>query len=496
MSETQRINSLKWHPGHMKRKVFIQVTKPRRTETNLMLKQNYNNSIKSPKTKYAKEVSIKFGAWRQFNDKQLYKLFHNLFRSNFTIDSLSFDLTNCVKISSDGFKYMEKELSKIKQLKKLEIVLHGHYGIFDGSLKTLARLISRFRNLESLSFDFSHCYSITDIGLSKILKSISRLICLNSLSLNLEDCQSISDTSLFQLDKSLQKHVNIVTFKLNLGKIIPDFAERQEITNKGFHKLARRLESFRLLKELSLEFSNCNRIDSDGLCDLSGYFSDLPSIRKLKLDLSDCPGIDDNHIKSLWEDLSKMKNLYSLSLNFQNCTVNGKGIAKLKTVFSTLASLEEIALNLGGMTPSNEIHVQNLINIFEFCISAKKIQLSFDFCSQISDQTLIFLASKLSKLSELTHLGLSFEGCQKVNNEGFVSLISSMLIDLPNLQDLEFNFKFCRLLDDFAVDQLQIKLSTSQFHIPKTNIAVNNTDIRPPAFQDLKKIFGQFWKST
>jgi len=152
----------------------------------------------------------------------------------------------------------------------------------------------------------------------------------------------------------------------------------EDINDTQISMLCQCIQSFPLLKNLTLDFSDCNKITKDGVLNLGKHLSNIKSLHSLSLRFTRCKKITDDGNISLIDQFKILKNLRHLSLNFFGCEeITDEGVIDLSHILKSLTMLKRLALD-------------------------------FSSCSKIEDNGIISLSNSLKSLNLLQSLFLGF----------------------------------------------------------------------------------------
>jgi len=168
--------------------------------------------------------------------------------------------------------------------------------------------------------------------LSKAIRGLSRL---QSASVSFIKCDNIEDIDLQNLIESFEN-------MKSLRNLNVDFSECERINSYSLHKALSKLP---FVLDLELSFAGCNKIT--GLYCLSQALNRVTCLRSIHLDFSECEKIGYKAIESLCESFKSLGDLEKINLKFRNCGITEGEQENLQKIFEGFTPcLKEISLDL------------------------------------------------------------------------------------------------------------------------------------------------------
>lgn len=197
-------------------------------------------------------------------------------------------------------------------------------------------------------------------------------------------------------------------------------------------ELSKILVDFHNLIDLRLNFSECKKIDDNGLREIGHALIEVShSLRTLKLSFSHCDKITDQGIQSMGKSLSSIEKLDELSLHFTNCPkFTDEGFSSLAMVVKQLDEITSLKLDFREC-PKITNNSLKIIGDKVFGEGMMMVLTHFDInmsgCPKITDEGALCLANRLSHLESISFLEMKFNNCLKVTGQVLTSLGSSIL---------------------------------------------------------------------
>jgi len=234
-------------------------------------------------------------------------------------------------------------------------------------------VIEDLSDITSISLDFSQFPDITDSGFSKIRQALSKLQELRSINLNLEGDRQSPTRTLTKWSEIIATLLNITSISIKFGSngiddvgletlsdalkkleslysITIDFVNNDEITEEGWMHLT---DVFRFHPSLvSINLAGTLHISDKSLAILSEALSNLQSLTSLTLQFDVQNEVSDIGWASLSKGLTKLKRLQSLAVQFgKEQSLTDVGLIKFSETFRDyLTNLASLSLDI----PENE----------------------------------------------------------------------------------------------------------------------------------------------
>jgi len=208
-----------------------------------------------------------------------------------------------------------------------------------------------------------------------------------------------------------------------------DFHYNRKMNDDGLCLLGRKLGVHKKLHTFTLNVSCCKEIGDRGVMSIMRKMSKIIKIRHFQLIARECENITNSGLKHLSAILCKFP-LKTLHLDFRNCCM------------ITDESITPLSLRISSLT-----------NLTSLDLSFSEYRNSF----KVNDGVIQSLAGSIAKLTGLTKLQLDFNYQQKVSNQGFLVLCES-LSKLTKLVLLRLEFSNAKV-DDEGIGLLSQKVS-------------------------------------
>ena len=322
------------------------------------------------KTSDLEALTLNFKASPEFGDAELIDIAHTLKSLN-NLVSLDIEIVKPVRVSDKGFYIFGAELANLKSLRSFRFSI-DLMQISDKSLIKFAKSISRLREIRNLDLEFIRFQNITDKSLQVLANSTLNLTNLESFALDVSWCLQITDHSVVKLSEALGYLPKIKNYKftcrrcqvtnLSIDAIVIMIHNLSELTNffldmygcagitedklvhlfKGFSKLT------------NLELSNMylgpgsegqNSLGDNGMLYLGRAISELTKLKEFRLTLCEFPTLTDEGINSFGQVVSQMGSINTIELRFSGCrAINRSGIDELGVQLSKNPNISNIIL--------------------------------------------------------------------------------------------------------------------------------------------------------
>jgi len=239
---------------------------------------------------------------------------------------------------------IEKSLSKLSQLRNLELLFVDGTSINDMFLTSILKSLSSLK-IESFKAGFGY-EKITKEPYKLLGQNIANVSCLKNLDLSFHS--KITETTVIKILGSL--------FKLKLLESLTLRFSDFNISDKGLLLLSINLKVFQNLKSLNLGFRGCIGVTLLSIQEMMKKIPLQKAITEFQF-LFFWNGLDNTILEWLSTAIGNLNNLKTLSLKFYPCLDDLKtGYEKLIKAISSLKKLNSLSLKLGissgGIPPS------------------------------------------------------------------------------------------------------------------------------------------------
>lgn len=309
-----------------------------------------------------------------------------------------------------------KELSRMKNARKLTLELRGSKNLSDTGVEALAAALRQMKYLRSLKLIITGGESIYDPAMRSLIRSIATCNLLETLELQFLICFYMGDEAFLDIE-SLKSLTCLKNFTLNL-----DFCTN--LTDASFKRLADLVGGLKRLESFSLSVQGRNAQDNDGtmqaISDLVDNLSRASNLKTVTLSMRGwkCPSPKE---ELLAESLAKLKNIRSLTL------LPARGDVM------TDAVLEQTCTAIAEIT------------------ALRHLEIDFQECTEVNDMKAV--ANMLEKLKELRFINFNFNGLYGLTNDN-ITLIGEKIGKLGLLRSVNLNLKVCRGIRDEGIDVL------------------------------------------
>ncbi len=324
------------------------------------------NSLKG--LKCIREIRFSVGNGSYLTDKGLCYLIKGLKRLC-RLKNISLMLDDCqLQVTDNGLDYISRGFKKMRFLENLYLSSYYFEQITEKGVAKLNGSLNRLTKLEDLTLKIPYCPGVSDMGFSKI--NYQKLISLRNLAFYLPSNQQLTDKCLDFLAQGLRGLPN-------LQCVILDFRQCLELSNKGlfhlwemmnnllslrrfdlsllacpeinavFRDMNRTLRCLDSIRELHLDFFDCEKITYEGLVDLCQALEKFASLESLSIDFTGCAEITDLGAKEIIVCMKKLKHLESLSVDLQDIKITKAILKDIEKLLESQTSLNKVTIELG-----------------------------------------------------------------------------------------------------------------------------------------------------
>jgi len=167
-----------------------------------------------------------------------------------------------------------------------------------------------------------------------------------------------------------------------------------------------------------------------------------------------------------------------------------EGYQTLSKALKDHGSIQDLTLSFGGYKRMNNQGLECFSHAFGGLVSSlKKLSLNFRGCADISNGGLKHLMREINTLKDLQSLKILFPQCNIMDEE--LETLSKGLLGLNNLENLSFNFSYCKKLGNQGVKSLSKVLpeldSLKQLNFGFSNCATDREGLKE-LDQSIRKI--------
>jgi len=398
-----------------------------------------------PAQAHLRSLVLNFGECKQIHDVSIIA---SAIADLTELEHLEVDFSGCAHFT--GISGFWLSLKSLINLQYLQLNCTGCVQITRGDLLALGQSLSNLQHLKCLYTNFKECSKIENLSLfDATFESISHL---SALWIDLSVCPHLVDTS------GLSK----LCLQAELRRLVLDLHSCDRLVQ--LTDVCQSLASLRKLDELSIRLGYCAQFNDAN--SLFKCVSTLKMLTQLQLDMSDCPLIEEITAGSL-QTLTQLKDL---NLDFTNCQ-KLPSIEPFTRELSSLTLLRTLKLHLtnckkvSNIAPLGdglgtqlkmkhlEMHFQNCCEIrdlsplgsLETLGQLKHLVLDFYNCKYLQD--CVALSRSIQSLDKLKHLELNFNNCKTMT--GIDDLLFS-LAKLTKLEYLELRLTACENVSDLA----------------------------------------------
>jgi hypothetical protein len=251
----------------------------------------------------------------------------------------------------------------------------------------------------------------------------------------------------------------------------------KQFTTDELRLLCEYFPKFKKLASLTMNVTGCEMLKEKGLEKLGSTLMMIPHLVDIKLSFGDMSRTDhiipdDGYIK-LVKGFSSLSKLNSISLHFiRDIALTDTALVNLGEILSIHKQLLSLELGYTGCPQISDVGLRSISESFP-SLSLVALALNFGHSTLISNEGLKQLKYHLPQLKQLNTLGLAFDHCSNLTDEGVAPLIEVFSI---NLVQLSLNFNSCSNLTSVAVNKLgdllkklrSLNTLELQFHNTKT----------------------------
>lgn len=379
---------------------------------------------------------------------------------------MDFDFDGCGVLTGAAMSELAQSLPS--QLQGLNLHCDRCTLLSDTGLQGLGLGLKRLavtRSLAKLRIDVRGCTLLTSDGLGSLATGLLELGSLVEFHTSFEDVHW-GKRGLLSISRSLHGLSNLHHLTINWQSCD---ADHDPMENDALHELSVGLGTLRNLKTFTFDCSYCK---SAGLVGFGVGFEVLSRLEVLTLNFTQCMGVDTEGVQSLATGLSHLSGLTSLSLNFEDCfnlgIGLGGGVAKLGKAIGRLGRLCRLELNFQGCTGLSDddlrgfgLGLGSAYNLQEMALYFQgtnlgraalegigasigtmwrltRVEVDFARCSSVEDVGIKSLCAGLGKLRRLVLLIVRFFGCSF--GESGLQALGSSLQQVCSLEHFEGEF--------------------------------------------------------
>ena len=298
----------------------------------------------------------------------------------YSLQILNLDLPYISWISLKGIEHLAGALAQMKLLKKL-IMNFGHTnGIDDECLHLLSKSLKKYKNLQSFELDISHCEKVTKKSFKSLawtLKHLQRP--LKELCLGLARLDLIEGNALDLLASGLANLTGLQTLRIN-------FSQLQVSSIDIYSSLMSSIKHLKSLKMLSLCFESLP-MHASVLKHLASSFESLIHLHALSLSFGYSSTFAIQEMEVLAQCLkSTASSLKNLTLDFICCSrMNDQVLEKLSIGLKALTKLSEINLQCLYCPDVGDVGIRSVTYELGGLPDLHSVNLGFSYCGPIKD---------------------------------------------------------------------------------------------------------------
>eukprot|EP01017_Pseudomicrothorax_dubius_P050430 TRINITY_DN9554_c0_g1_i1.p1 TRINITY_DN9554_c0_g1~~TRINITY_DN9554_c0_g1_i1.p1 ORF type:complete len:297 (+),score=15.02 TRINITY_DN9554_c0_g1_i1:715-1605(+) len=232
------------------------------------------------------------------------------------LKGLSLDFSRCTFFGNSNLETLDSVLCRKTELEKLSLILQTG-NITNIGIGFLSRLLSRLVNLKDLELDFFCVYTISDDSCSHLADAISNLKNLSQMKISFNCCAIVGDTTLSRLIQS-----NLLLESLELSFM------RTSISDEGVEVLGHQLRYLSQLKKCRFNFLK-NDISDSSVSRLLGSFVILANLSSIVMNLKSCSRITDKTVDNIVNFLEANFSVVNVEFDFRSTSITTTGLARL-----------------------------------------------------------------------------------------------------------------------------------------------------------------------
>jgi hypothetical protein len=409
-------------------------------------------------------LAIDFMQCSNFTDKELSKLSNQVSTTMPKLRQITLIESKLPCLTAEGYKLLGKTLRKLKTLEEVNLSLNPRYHPLQ-ALAHIAHSIKSLAHLTKLHLSLaSYYHSIGGQAFSQFALGLQHHTGLTELSFFVNGCKIDNPEYLNSFAKSLQRLVNLKKLNLELYNT--------KLTGESLSEMAVALKPLQSLTSLSLNFPECNRpadlIGHEILKSIAGLtklttlnldlgrnlpapnftqvavtLRELTQLTSLRLQFGNNSYLDDNSGCQIAQGIASLTHLTKLDLDLSNCTaLTDQTLMELATALSR-DQLESLKLDISRNRNFSNISLKLLAPVLN---NLRKLKINLRQCSKFNENGIAAFTSKLGNFDQLTSLILQFDDCAVTNKN--LQQLDESLGNLTNLTTFGIRLSGCTQIND------------------------------------------------
>lgn len=229
--------------------------------------------------KKLKSLKLMLSDLKKFSDDDVKQIFFHLRKLKF-LTQFHFNLDFGSKLSDQVCQALIESLKKFKSLSSLELIFYSKGGPSETTILNLYSQLKQLRTLEGLIFHLPARILYDDHLISGISSELRGFQKLKALDLYLNEGRKVTSSGVSALFTSFQslKYLSSLTVRLNYFSF----------DSHGVATLSSCLKKLGSLRQLTLYFTQCERIEDDELVNLINAVKDYSQLSNLYWSFSNC----------------------------------------------------------------------------------------------------------------------------------------------------------------------------------------------------------------
>jgi len=215
----------------------------------------------------------------------------------------------------------------------------------------------------------------------------------------------------------------------------------EDFKDKHLIKLSEALKSFITLRELTVQFSQCDGLRDASLDLFGSTISELSSLQHLKIQCDSSLKCLDETLIKLVSKIADNSNIQSLELAFSGMIgVTSEGFIQIWKEFLRMPNLTKLKVSISDDAQFNDEGILKISENLRQMMALRSLEIKLKGSDKITNKGFVYLNESLSKLIGLEELNISFveeSGC--FNDRSFSGVIQT-LSKLTMLKSLTLAF--------------------------------------------------------